>query len=372
MTPEKDLSIDFLGIRCENPFFLSLHAHSDYDTIADALNNGWGGAICRISGQIHDTTPTTLEQIKCDFPHKTLIVSITGSNDEEWQMRTQTAADHGADIIECALPEHVHEFPEYPGTDPITEQIARLTRIVCRATSVPVLACIMPDQGHTGQHAIAAVRNGAKGITVACPAGTVLNRQRKTGIASISRRPYNAAREMALDTITRLKQLPELKNIPIVGMGGIVTWQDALDFLFAGSSIVHIMAAARKYGHRIIEDMTDGLSHYMTEKGVALLSDLVGHPPANIVPVTRKRNSHFAPEIDQSRCIGCGRCYIACRDSGHHAIDWDDYTRTPTVSEHCAHCNLCLDICPVVGCITPRQTGLLTSGLSIPLIVPTD
>lgn len=373
MTSQKDLSIDFLGVRCENPFFLSPHARSDYGTLAAAFGTGWGGAVCRIAGQPQDTSPDTLQRLKRDFPNKTLIVSITGKSDEEWRTRAQTAADSGADIIECAFPSRTADFKEDSGTDTI-ERTAHHTGTVCRAVSLPVLARLMPDHGHTGQHATAAIRAGAKGIAAACPAGTVSAEPQTAGSTalSVSRRPCVLAKPAALDFITRLKQHPGLKDIPISGMGGAVTWRDALDFLYAGASIVRIMAAAREYGQRIIEDLTDGLSHHMAEKGTARLSGLVGHPPANIVPAGRKHDMRFTPEIDQFRCIGCGRCYIACRDSGHHAIDWDDYTRTPAVNEHCAQCNLCLDTCPVPGCITPRQNGLWASGLSIPLIVPTD
>ena len=44
MALKKDLSIDFLGVHCENPFFLSSSpVSSDYDMVAKAFDAGWGG-----------------------------------------------------------------------------------------------------------------------------------------------------------------------------------------------------------------------------------------------------------------------------------------------------------------------------------------
>ena len=112
-----------------------------------------------------------------------------------------------------------------------------------------------------------------------------------------------------------------------------------------------------EYGYRIVEDMASGLSHFMARRGIDRLSDLVGRALPNIVPADDiDRSFKVIPEIDPARCIGCGRCYISCYDGGHQAIDWDDYTRTPTINEHCVGCHLCLNVCPVADCILPRHT----------------
>jgi dihydropyrimidine dehydrogenase (NADP+) len=41
-------------------------------------------------------------------------------------------------------------------------------------------------------------------------------------------------------------------------------------------------------------------------------------------------------------CINCGKCYMACNDSGYQAIKFDPLTHLPTVTSDCTGCTLCL------------------------------
>ena len=48
---KKDLSIDFLGVHCENPFFLSSSpVGGNYDMVAKSLKTGWGGVFFKTIG----------------------------------------------------------------------------------------------------------------------------------------------------------------------------------------------------------------------------------------------------------------------------------------------------------------------------------
>ncbi len=41
-------------------------------------------------------------------------------------------------------------------------------------------------------------------------------------------------------------------------------------------------------------------------------------------------------------CINCGKCYMACNDSGYQAIEFDPKTHLPKVTKDCTGCTLCL------------------------------
>lgn len=56
--------------------------------------------------------------------------------------------------------------------------------------------------------------------------------------------------------------------------------------------------------------------------------------------------------IDDDLCINCGKCYMACADSGYQAITFDAKTHVPHVTDDCTGCNLCLSVCPVIDCIS--------------------
>lgn len=50
-------------------------------------------------------------------------------------------------------------------------------------------------------------------------------------------------------------------------------------------------------------------------------------------------------------CINCGKCYMACNDSGYQAIEFDPETHLPHVNNDCTGCTLCLSVCPIIDCI---------------------
>ena len=114
------------------------------------------------------------------------------------------------------------------------------------------------------------------------------------------------------------------------------------------------------YGFRIVEDMCDGLSNYMDEKGYTCIDDFRGLAIPNTVDWNDlNMNFDIKAFIDTDLCIECGRCHIACEDTSHQAI-----TKTAkdgggnayeVVDDDCVGCNLCLHVCPVPECITMKK-----------------
>ena len=78
------------------------------------------------------------------------------------------------------------------------------------------------------------------------------------------------------------------------------------------------------YGYRIVEDMAEGLSNWMDEKGFRTLDDLRG---ISLPRVTEWKhldlNYKIVARIHADLCIGCALCYIACWDGAHQCIHLD-------------------------------------------------
>ncbi len=183
-------------------------------------------------------------------------------------------------------------------------------------------------------------------------------------------------------------------GLPVSGIGGISGWQEAAEFLLLGAVTVQVCTAVMHYGYRIIEDMLDGLSNWMDEKGFRTLDDFRGASLGRVVEWKRlDLNYKIVARINPQTCIGCDLCYIACWDGAHQCIHLDGGAqpeaiesstrrrltsspspslsrpgdgstppeRIPRVDEaECVGCNLCWLVCPVEGCITmePVETGL--------------
>lgn len=396
---KKDLSIEFCGVKFENPFLLaSSPVGNNYEMCAKALETGWGGIVFktvnsermievspRFDATRKEGTPFVgfknmeqvaehsleenlrdMKKLKENYPNKVLIASIMGASEEEWTRLAQQVTEIGADIIECnfSCPQMTsHAMGSDVGQNP--ELVKKYSAAVRRGTHLPVLAKMTPNIGNMEVPAKAAIEGGATGIaainTIKCITGVDLDK--KVGLpivngkSSISGYSGKAVKPIALRFITQMKQDPALKSIPISGIGGVETWEDALEFIMLGSGTVQVTTAIMQYGYRVVEDMISGIQYYMEEKGVDSLQELVGCALDNIVPAENLDRDYIVyPNFNHDKCIGCGRCYISCFDGGHQAVVWDSETRRPSVNkDNCVGCHLCALVCPIEKCITKGE-----------------
>lgn len=391
---KKDLSVVFMGVKFENPFLLSSSPVGNcYDMCAKALETGWGGAVFKTVGFFiadevsprfaqmrKERTPfvgfKNMEQIaehplkenleamrklKENYPNKILIASIMGQNEEEWEELAKLVTEVGADIIECnfSCPQMTsHAMGSDVGQNP--DLVKRYCKAVRRGSQLPILAKMTPNIGNMVEVAAAAIDGGATGIAAINTIKSIIGIDLDNlvglpvinGKSSVSGYSGKAVKPIALRFIYDLKSNPQTKNIPLSGIGGIETWEDALEFLLLGCGTVQVTTSIMQYGYRIVEDLISGLSHYMLEKNINSLDELLGKSVKNIIPAEELDRSFIIyPKIDEDLCIKCGRCYISCYDGGHQAIEWNKEKRSVSIDkEKCVGCHLCTLVCPV-NCI---------------------
>jgi dihydropyrimidine dehydrogenase (NAD+) subunit PreA len=111
------------------------------------------------------------------------------------------------------------------------------------------------------------------------------------------------------------------------------------------------------YGYRIVEDMVEGLTDFMVERGFSQVSDLVGRALPNLHETESfEIDRQGITQYDLDQCIGCGQCYIVCQDAAGQAIDWDAENRRPNlIEDKCLSCMLCKFTCPVPDLITFKE-----------------
>ena len=74
-----------------------------------------------------------------------------------------------------------------------------------------------------------------------------------------------------------------------------------------------------------------------------LLKDVIGKALSHINTYKDLNNKEqVVALIDDDMCINCGKCYMACADSGYQAIKFDSETHIPLVTDDCTGCTLCL------------------------------
>ena len=388
---KKDLSVEFLGVHFENPFCLSSSPVGNcYEMCAKAYDEGWAGVVFKTIGPgdflIDEVSPrfdaltkegtpfvgfknmeqiaehpleqnlADLRKLKENYPDKVLIASIMGPTEKDWEELARLVTEAGADMIEMNLscPQMTtHAMGSDVGTN--AELCKSFCAAVKRGSKLPMMAKMTPNITDMVPVAKACLEGGADGIAAINTIKSVCNvdLNRKIGMpivngkSAISGYSGKAVKPVALRFVQQLRT--GIPGVEISGIGGIETWEDAAEFLLLGSTTLQVTTSIMQYGYRIVEDMKNGLEHYMEEQGVDSLMDLIGIANGNIIPAEELDRDYVVyPEFDTEKCIGCGRCYVSCYDGAHQAISWDEENRKPSCDhEKCVGCHLCALVCPV-------------------------
>jgi dihydropyrimidine dehydrogenase (NAD+) subunit PreA len=399
-----DLTSNCAGIVSPNPFWLASAPPTNSGAqIMRAFDAGWGGAVWKTLGQpiqnvssrfgairwkgasgvgfnnIELITDRPLEtnfreiaEVKKRFPKHAVVVSLMVETREEWKEIIARSIDAGADGLELnfGCPHGMCErgMGSAVGQEPKVNE--RITSWAREFSTIPVLVKLTPNVGDIRPHGLAAKRGGAHGVslinTIKSIIGVDLDRMvpmPRVGGASTNGGYCGAAvRPIALHMVAALAREPGF-GIPISGIGGITNWRDAVEFMVLGAANVQVCTEVMLRGYRIVEDMIEGTSAWMRERGFERLDDFIGSAvPAYTEWGDLDLNYETVAKIDASSCIGCQLCMVACHDGAHQCIhpSPDPAVRVPVVDEaECVGCNLCQIVCPVPGCIdlVPVENG---------------
>lgn len=208
-----------------------------------------------------------------------LIISVMGKTDEEIvTLVKKVQSQDGVAAIELNLscPNLQHKV--------LTAQDAGATRQMVRAAKtvsrLPVIAKLSPNVTDIAEIALAAQDGGADGLSV-------VNTFTGMAIDVDSRRPVlgnvtgglsgPAIRPAALYMVYRTAQAVK---IPIIAMGGIMTTEDALQFLIAGATMVAV-GTANFIEPRAPLDILNGLKDYMRRNKISDIKELIGSLKTN-------------------------------------------------------------------------------------------
>lgn len=159
------------------------------------------------------------------------------------------------------------------GTDP--EMVSKVTSIVKNASNVPVIIKLSPNVTDIKEMAKAAEEGGADGISLI---NTLLGmsidiNKKKPSLGNIfGGLSGPAVKPVALRMIWQVYQ--EV-NIPIIGLGGISTWEDAVEFMLAGASLVMVGTSNFANPNAPLE-IIKGIEAYLRKNKLTSVKELVG------------------------------------------------------------------------------------------------
>ncbi|MEO2082572.1 MAG: nitronate monooxygenase, partial [Desulfurobacteriaceae bacterium] len=70
-------------------------------------------------------------------------------------------------------------------------------------------------------------------------------------------------------------QVSRAVSIPVIGIGGISTWEDAIEFFLAGASAVQV-GTANFFNPKAAEEIVSGIEGYLKEMGYSSVEELIG------------------------------------------------------------------------------------------------
>jgi len=203
------------------------------------------------------------------------IVNISGNTEEEYAImasRLDKVVGVSALEVNISCP-NVKSGGMAFGSDPKTA--AQVTALVRQQTKLPLIVKLSPNVSDIASVAQAVQDAGADAVSLI---NTILGMSIDLKLGRpILQNTFGGLSGPAIKPIAlrMVWQVYRAVGIPIIGMGGISTWQDAAEFLLAGATAVSI-GTASMINPLAIPAIHEGLLVFAKEQGVRRISELVG------------------------------------------------------------------------------------------------
>lgn len=254
---------------------------------------------------------------------------------------TAIAKDLTADIIGDNK-----EYEEY--INDLMTFIVSSTRTIKQSVNIPIFAKLSTDGVDEVALAKAAVKGGADVIDAINSLGgayniDIYNNGRPKIPSSLSGyfqlsgsvlKPYSQA---------IVARICKAVNIPVIGTGGLTSWQDVVEMIMFGAHAVSFCALFMIHGFEAIADLEKGLMGYMKEQGYKSIDDFRGSALQFMAPsISDCEIIPNVASIDTEKCTGCGiclkpaHCLAILLENGKASID----------ESECIGCGTCFLLCP--------------------------
>ena len=242
---------------------------------APRIAETYGGMLNSVGLQ----NPGVEELIKNDIPFlrqydTKIIVNIAGKTIEEYCDVAEKLSHADIDLIELNIScPNVKEGGVAFGTD--ARMAKEVTREVKRHSKHPVIVKLSPNVTDITQIAKAVAEGGADGLSlINTLLGMAIDIHRRKPILANVVGGFSgpAIKPVALRMVY---QVAKAVSLPIIGMGGITTGEDAIEFILAGATAVAV-GTANFRNPRATMDVLDGIKEYMLNNGIKSLDEIRG------------------------------------------------------------------------------------------------
>jgi len=381
------LKVRYLNFELENPCILaSASPTSSVEKIEKAFQVGWAGAVIKtvapthikiedISNRFHvlkeknrvigfhnleQLSTKTIEYwqegiayLKSKYPTKMLIISVMADVEKSaWQKLIQAFNESLVDAFElnvsCPHMRRDEGMGASIGQNPdVSSQIVSWVKEVSKK---PIIVKLTPNITSIDSVVQEGLKSGADSFSaintvlglIGIDVDTLSPKPSINGMSSFGGYSGPAIRPIGLRIVSELSNQTHKE---ILGIGGISSWENVIEYMAVGASAVQICTEVMMSGLDVIEKINFGLKKYMYEKKINSLMDIVGVANFKICSHEQlKRNWEMKCFVDNEKCNTCKKCIVACSENSQNALSFknDEIIVDKTI---CDGCGLCTHIC---------------------------
>lgn len=294
------LSVDFCGINMKNPVTVAsgtFGSGMEYSDFVDLSKLGavttkgvaitpwegnptprvaevYGGMLNAIGLQNPGLDTFINRDLKfLDTKDTKVIVNVCGHSEEEYVSCVERLAEcDNVDLLEINVScPNVKEGGIAFGTDP--KCLNNITKLIKAKAKQPVIMKLSPNVTDICEMARAAVDGGADALSlINTLTGMKIDIYRRT-YALANRTGGLSGPAVKPVALRMVNQVASAVDVPIVGMGGIATAEDAIEFIMAGATMVSV-GTANFHNPTVTLDIIEEIEEFMTSQGIKSLDEI--------------------------------------------------------------------------------------------------
>jgi len=304
--PAQTLAVDFCGLKLASPIVLlsgCVGFGEEYTRVAGFSNRDAGAIVLkgttlqpRLGNPPHRVYETPMGMLNAiglqnpgvdhvvrhilpglDFTETRFFANVCGSTVDEYAEVARRFDDSPIDAMEINIScpnvkEGGVQFGNYP------DMSARVVEACRRVTRKPLVTKLSPNQTDIRENARRCIEAGSDALSV-------INTLMGMAIDTATRRPVignvqgglsgPAIKPIALLKVLQVAEVARPHRVPIIGQGGIVSANDALEFIIAGATAVGV-GTALFYDPLVCRQINAGISAYLAANALGSVGELVG------------------------------------------------------------------------------------------------
>ncbi len=301
MNTEKDLAVTIAGVELKNPVMTASGTFGsgvEYSDFVDLSRLGavvtkgvsdvpWEGnpvpRVAEVYGGMLNAiglqNPGVEVFCQRDIPYlkqfdTKIVVNVCGHTEQEYVRVVDRLADEPVDLLEINIScPNVKAGGITFGTNP--RGVENITRELKRHAKQPLIMKLSPNVTDIAEIARAAEAGGADAVSlINTITGMKIDVNRRT-FALANKTGGMSGPAVKPVAVRMVYQVAQAVQIPVIGMGGIASAEDALEFILAGATAVSV-GTANFYDPEATVKIADGLERYLQEQKIDSIRDLIG------------------------------------------------------------------------------------------------